>query len=153
MAKPRRRQAIIDLLRQGPAPSQDDIVAAVQRATGETVTQSTISRDLRELGVVKSAAGYHLPDASPPGAHTPESAQANLANVLKTAALSIEPAAALVVVRTTAGHASMTGLALDHAALPAVVGNVAGDDTVFIATRSPADADQLAAHMRSLAGL
>ena len=123
------------------------------------VTQATLSRDLDELGVVRLRAGgalvYALPDepggpGSLPGAtigaERSESPQGSrLARYLGELMTSAEASANLVVLRTPAGAAQFLASVIDHAALPSILGTVAGDDTVLIIARDPAGGDALAA--------
>lgn len=144
--RPERRRDLLRLLRERRASSQQAIVDAL-RAAGHDVTQATVSRDLREIGATKMRLGgesvYRLPDEIPrsPGGDL-------MARSLRTAlgefALDIRPAAALVVVTTAPGHAAAVARAVDLAGLDEVVGTVAGDDTIFVATPSDEAARALA---------
>jgi transcriptional regulator of arginine metabolism len=123
-----RRDAIRDLLARQPAATQASLVRALENL-GFAATQSSVSRDLRELGAVKTAAGYQLPA----GNHAGDDQVASVANLLR----SITPAGSnLLVIRTGIGAAQRVGLALDRCGWPGMVGTIAGDDTVFIATES-----------------
>ncbi|HEX2049046.1 MAG TPA: arginine repressor [Actinomycetota bacterium] len=131
----RRRGDLVRILRKGHASSQREIVKAL-RAAGHDVTQATVSRDLRAIGATKVRAGdelvYRLPDD---GRAAPASlAPRGVAEVLAEFALDVRPAAALVVVTTAPGHAAAVARAIDLAGVDDVVGTVAGDDTVFVAT-------------------
>ena len=123
-----RRAAIRDLLRQGPAETQASLVSALEDL-GFVATQSSVSRDLREIGAIKTARGYELPAANDAG----DGQVAAVAELLR----SLTPAGAnLLVIRTAIGAAQRVGLALDRSGWPGIVGTIAGDDTVFIATES-----------------
>ncbi|HKC24586.1 MAG TPA: arginine repressor [Thermoanaerobaculia bacterium] len=136
-----RRHEIASLVRERAVRSQDELQRLLA-ARGIVVTQPTLSRDLKDLAVVKSPAGYAL--ASAPGASAAESASARLARLLKEFALSVAPAGTLVVVKTPPGAANAVALAADQAAVPGVVGTIAGDDTIFLAARSAPAAARLA---------
>ena len=124
-----RRSAIVRLLRSSPVRRQQELVRLLRRE-GHTATQSSISRDLRELGVLKHSDGYVLPDGADLEART----QANFATVaqfvrdIRTAGTSI------TVLKTTIGAAQSVAAAIDKAGWEDVVGTVSGDDTMFIAT-------------------
>lgn len=121
-----RRDAIRRILRAGPAGTQRSLVNALTKQ-GFDATQSSVSRDLKDLGAVKTSRGYELPDM-------PESAEAEIS---KVAALlrDIKPAGPnLLVITTAIGAAQRVALALDRCQWPEIVGNVGGDDTVFTAT-------------------
>jgi transcriptional regulator of arginine metabolism len=128
------------------------------------VTQATLSRDLDELGVVRlrttgGALVYALPETpggpgsrpgdtigSAEGEERPGSAHdSRLARYLCELMTSAEASANLVVLRTPAGAAQFLASVIDHAATPAILGTVAGDDTVLIITRDPAGGDAVAA--------
>lgn len=142
-----RLKDLIRILRGGHAATQQEIVAAL-RGAGHDVTQATVSRDLQEVGAVKVRAGrsleYRLPDEVPRTAGSELMAR-NLRRTLKDFALDVRPAANIVVVVTAPGHASAVARAIDLAGLEAVIGTVAGDDTIFVATPSDASAEALVA--------
>jgi transcriptional regulator of arginine metabolism len=124
----RRREAIRQLLSKGPAKTQGALVAAL-RADGHGATQSSVSRDLQMLGAVKTASGYELAtDAQNDTDHF-----ASVSDMLR----EVRPAGPnLVIVSTAIGAAQRVALALDRSDWPEVVGNIGGDDTVFVATAS-----------------
>jgi transcriptional regulator of arginine metabolism len=123
-----RRAAIRDLLVKGPAETQASLVSELQRL-GHVATQSSVSRDLREIGAIKTSKGYELPSSN-------ESADQQVAAVAELLR-SITPAGSnLLVIRTGVGAAQRVGLALDRSGWPGMVGTIAGDDTVFVATES-----------------
>jgi len=125
-----RRDAIRQLLMRAPAYTQRALVDALT-ARGLVATQSSVSRDLRDLGAVKTPHGYELPDA---GGESPEELSA-IAEFVR----SVTPAGPnLIVIRTAIGAAQRVALALDRSGWPEMVGNIGGDDTVFVATDSPA---------------
>lgn len=131
-----RRRDLLRILRKGHASSQHEIVQAL-RAAGHDVTQATVSRDLQAIGATKVRAGdelvYRLPDEAP-AAPSADLAPRALGGVLGEFAVDVRPAAALVVVSTAPGHAAAVARAIDLAGLDDVVGTVAGDDTIFVAT-------------------
>jgi transcriptional regulator of arginine metabolism len=145
-----RRGDLLRILHEGRASSQSEIVAEL-RAAGHDVTQATVSRDLREVGATKVRAGnasfYRLPDEIPHSS-TGDLMARSLIRTLGEFALSITPAASLVVVRTAPGHAAAVARAIDLAGLDEVVGTVAGDDTIFVATSGATSAERLARHFR-----
>ena len=141
-----RRRDLLRILHEGTASSQNDIVDALREA-GHEVTQATVSRDLREVGATKvridGAVVYRLADEIPHGLGRDLVARDLYRNFAEFA-IDIQPAASLVVVRTAPGHASAVGRAIDMAGLEEVVGTVAGDDTIFVATPSEEIATDLA---------
>ncbi len=122
-----RQAAIRQLLVDGPAGTQRLLVDALL-AQGFEATQSSVSRDLKELGAVKTASGYELP-----GLVTGDDEVANISGLLR----GMETAGPnLLVIKTAIGAAQRVALALDRSGWPEMVGNVGGDDTVLVATRN-----------------
>ncbi|HEX9993626.1 MAG TPA: arginine repressor [Acidimicrobiales bacterium] len=139
--KPARQRALAELLRRATVTSQAELRDLLAEE-GYEATQATLSRDLVEIGAVKVRAGdgrlvYALPDAGGPPAGLEEVRRA-----LDLAMVSMVPTGNLLVIRTPPGHANVLASALDRARLPAIVGTVAGDDTVLVvcAERTPAKA-------------
>jgi transcriptional regulator of arginine metabolism len=122
-----RRDALLRILREGVVGRQAEIVQRLKQA-GYDVTQSSVSRDLRDLGVAKVGDRYVVPGDTPPS----RSAFSAVAAFV-VAALPAGPH--LTVVRTAVGSAQSVALAIDQARWPEVVGTISGDDTVFVATR------------------
>ena len=123
-----RREAIRTLLSHGPAETQASLVSALENL-GFVATQSSVSRDLRELGAIKTPRGYELPNIAEAG----DEQIAAVANLLR----AMTPAGSnLLVIRTGTGAAQRVGLALDRCGWPEMIGTIAGDDTVFVATES-----------------
>jgi transcriptional regulator of arginine metabolism len=110
------------------------------------VTQATVSRDLDELGVVKTRTGYHLPEAVEPAAPV----QPTLQLILKEFLREVSLASNLVVLKTHPGNAQPVAAVLDSQEWPEVVGTVAGDDTVFVATPNVRGAAQLRKKIRAI---
>lgn len=134
-----RRDAIRELLFQGPARTQQFLVDALVDQ-GLVATQSSVSRDLREIGAIKTARGYELTAADEPDGKQ----MADIATLLR----KISPAGPnLLVIRTAIGAAQRVALALDRSNWPEIVGNIGGDDTVFVATASSHAQKQLIARI------
>ena len=123
-----RRDTIRELLGRGPIATQQSLVEELGRR-GFSATQSSVSRDLRELGAVKTPQGYEMPGADTDAVHELESIAAFIR--------SVRPAGPhLLVIRTAIGAAQRVALELDRVDWPEIVGNIGGDDTVFVATDS-----------------
>jgi transcriptional regulator of arginine metabolism len=140
-----RRDAIVRILRQGAVARQAELVELLARQ-GFEATQSSVSRDLRELGVVKGADRYLLPAVE--DALTPSHFETVRAFVKGYRAAG----PTLTVLRTAAGTAQSVAIALDKARWPEVVGTIAGDDTIFIATDGPRAQRRLHGHLRTTFG-
>jgi transcriptional regulator of arginine metabolism len=118
MNKRDRQQRILGLIQAKPIGTQEDLRALLEQA-GMPATQSSVSRDLEELGIVKQHGHYTLPRANGASAR---------------GLLSLDQAGdSLVIARTMPGLASAVAVEIDAAALSEVVGTIAGEDTIFIA--------------------
>lgn len=157
--KAARQARITELLTTTAVTSQVELGRLLAEG-GVAVTQATVSRDLEELGAIKtrSAVGtvYALPPEGHGRGHTAEDVDARLARLLEELLVSAEATGGSVVLRTPPGGAHFLASALDHAGLPQVAGTIAGDDTVLLITRDPAvqptaPAETLAAHLLRLA--
>lgn len=150
----RRREEILRIVRQTPVHSQDALMAAL-RKHGFKVTQPTLSRDLRELGLIKTPAGYVTPDAlAPVAAFTPrESREHRFEQLVRDRVLSAEAALNLVVIKTPVAEAQPLASAIDAATIEDILGTIGGDDTIFIAFRTPAAAESFVRRVHELAGI
>ena len=120
MLKRERQQKLLSLIRAKRIGTQEHLRAHLERA-GVPATQSSVSRDLEELGIVKHHGAYALPHANG------ESARG---------LLSLDLAGdVLVIAKCLPGLASAVAVEIDNAAIPAIVGTLAGEDTIFIAVR------------------
>ncbi len=148
MDKLYRRTRILDLLRAENVATQAELCRRLERR-GLHVTQATVSRDLEELGVVKTREGYRLPEAAEPAAGTVP--QPPLSVVLKEFLRDARQASNLVILRTHPGNAHSVAVALDAERWPQVAGTVAGDDTIFVATPRPQEAARILKKILALA--
>ena len=137
-----RRAAIARILRQSAVRRQSELVALLRRE-GVDATQSSVSRDLRELGVAKAGDRYLLPSSE--DALTPSHFEA-VSGFLKEFR---HAGACLTVLRTMVGSAQSVAIAIDKARWPEVVGTIAGDDTIFIATGNARLQRKLAERLRA----
>jgi len=120
MNKRERQQKILSLIRAKPIGRQEQLRELLERG-GVPATQSSVSRDLEDLGVVKHHGVYTLPQANGAAAR---------------GLVSLDHAGeCLVIARTEPGRASAVAVDIDAAAIPEIVGTIAGEDTIFIAVR------------------
>ncbi len=120
MNKRERQQTILSLIRAKPIGTQEDLRVLLEKA-GVAATQSSVSRDLEELGIVKQHGHYTILRANGASAR---------------GLLSLDQAGdSLVIARTVPGLASAVAVEIDGAAIPDIVGTIAGEDTIFIAVR------------------
>jgi transcriptional regulator of arginine metabolism len=154
------RQARITALLTGQAVRSQAELAALLAADGVQVTQATLSRDLVELGAVRvrgssGALVYAVPsagaDRTPQAEVDQEVLDARLARLCAELLVTAEASANLVVLRTPPGAAQFLASAIDHSIIPAVLGTIAGDDTVLLVCREPAGGADVAAKFLQLA--
>ncbi|MCI8633741.1 MAG: arginine repressor [Lachnospiraceae bacterium] len=136
--KTKRQKLICDLIDQFEIETQEELVAKLQEA-GCSVTQATVSRDIRQLRLTKivgesGVQKYALPVQET--AEQPPMAALRFSRVLQQGFVSAEVAGSLVVVRTMTGMAMAVAAALDSLKLEEIVGTIAGDDTIFLAVHS-----------------
>jgi transcriptional regulator of arginine metabolism len=153
LSKNQRQHRITLLIEQRPITSQAQLVDLLAES-GIVATQATVSRDLDEIGAVKvRAAGgesvYAVPEL-PKDRVAPED---HLRRVLGEWVVEVAASANLVVVRTPPGSAHVVASALDRAALPDIIGTVAGDDTIVVVAAERAGGAKLARRLSALAGL
>ncbi|MBU9765387.1 arginine repressor [Mycobacterium sp. TNTM28] len=149
-----RQARIIALLSAQPVSSQTEL-AALLGQEGIDVTQATLSRDLEELGAVKlrGADGgvgvYVVPEDGSPVRGVSGGTE-RLTRLLGDLLVSTDASANLAVLRTPPGAAHYLASALDRAALPYVVGTIAGDDTILVVARDPMTGAELASTIENL---
>jgi transcriptional regulator of arginine metabolism len=142
-----RQGAILELVKQGPMPNQDELRRELGKR-GFKVTQATLSRDIHKLGLVKMPQGYTLPQvaASVPVSSTLRAVE----RVFREFAREVRQAQNLLVVKTTPGSAHPVAAAWDAQSSPDVVGTVAGDDTVLVICPDRKSAHKLASRLRGI---
>jgi transcriptional regulator of arginine metabolism len=107
-------------------------VAGALRESGFDVVQTTVSRDIAELGLVKVRAPSGRLVYAPPGSSDADRLRA-LGSALRRYAIGVEAAGAIVVITTPSGYANALAQAMDEAAHPSIAGTIAGDNTIFVA--------------------
>jgi transcriptional regulator of arginine metabolism len=149
-SKPQRQAAILSLVRSNRVPSQEALRSLLAEQ-GIEVGQGTLSRDIRELGLVKApdddgGAAYSVPvDAPDP---TP-----NLARLLPALFVGLDGVDNLLVLHTLTGGAQPVAVALDHLEWDEVLGTIAGDDTILIILRHRSHQDTVTRRLREIAGV
>jgi len=133
MSKFDRQGAILRLVQEQPLATQEELAEAL-REVGHDAVQTTISRDIAQLGLVKvrDPAG-RLVYALPGSADLDRLSE--LTSALRRWAVSLDSSANLLVIRTPPGHANALARAIDEARLPDVIGTIAGDDTITVIAR------------------
>jgi transcriptional regulator of arginine metabolism len=140
MNKNYRQSQILKLIRARNLHTQDELARAL-RVLKIPATQVTLSRDIRELGLVKTPAGYSPGATDAPAAPAGPDVAALAREVLR----DVRQAQNLLVLRTPPANANALAAALDHADWPEVTGTIAGDDTVLVVAPDVKTADALRA--------
>jgi transcriptional regulator of arginine metabolism len=143
MNKAFRQGQILKVIRAKRILTQEDLARELRENFGVETTQVTLSRDVRELGLLKTPDGYRQVSAAAPGP--------DLAMVAAELLQDVRTAQNLIVLRTSPGNANALAVALDKEHWPEVVGTIAGDDTVLIVAPDSATADKLSARLRGYA--
>jgi transcriptional regulator of arginine metabolism len=138
-----RRAAILRIIRESTVHNQDELVK-VLRKQGFDATQSSVSRDLRELGVAKAGDHYIVAPAE-------ATLTANHFAAVTNFVLDVRAAGScLTVVKTTTGTAQSVAVAIDKSSWPEVVGTISGDDTIFVATEDGKAQRKLITRLREI---
>lgn len=146
MSKALRQRRILDLVSKGSIESQDDLRRELVRL-GMRVTQATLSRDINELGLVKTPEGYAVPQEDYLARVLP-----SLERLLREFVVGVRPAGQLLVLKTMAGSAQAVAAALDAEEWPEVVGTLAGDDTILVVTATVRHAKRTAERVNEVLG-
>ncbi len=134
----------MELIRAGEVSSQEELMRGL-KARDIAVSQSTLSRDIQELKLAKSAGVYTAGDSEPA-----RPSEESLRRIIREFLVDIDVAQNIVVVKTGSGHASTVSQALDETGWPESIGSIAGENTVFIAVRSPREGKKLERRLREL---
>jgi transcriptional regulator of arginine metabolism len=149
MNRRERQHAILELVRERALSTQAEVAAALKES-GFEVVQTTVSRDIAELGLVKVRAPSGRLVYAPPGTTDTDRLRA-LGAALRRYSIGVEAAGNLVVLTTPSGYANALAQAIDEAGHPGIAGTVAGDNTILVVARdgTPAAAlgDELAGHL------
>ena len=146
--KETRQSAILEIIRAGHVETQDELSAALQQR-GIRVTQATISRDIKELRLIKvlgrgGSYEYALPGSRDGGTSD------RFARMLTDSLISAASSGNIVVIKTLSGSANMAAEALDSLEWPEVLGTLAGDNTILLVARSEEEAPLVAERLQGL---
>ena len=147
--KKNRHDKIREIIEKNEVETQGEL-AQLLRDSGFKVTQATVSRDIREMGLVKVAAadGRQKYESARPV----NEEQNRFIRVLRDSVQSVDQAQNILVIRTGSGMAMAAAAALDHLAFPEIVGCIAGDDTIMAAVRTVEDTAFLMDKIRHMLG-
>ncbi|MDR5709582.1 MAG: arginine repressor [Armatimonadota bacterium] len=152
MTRQQRERAILEIVRSRPVTTQGELVRAL-RQLGLRVTQATVSRDIKRLGLVKVAGPDGTYHYAPPDAlrtTPPPAARENLRGAFRAFVTEVDQGDAIVLVKTLSGRANAVAIALDEARIPEISGTVAGDDTILVVVRRAADRPKMVQLLRAL---
>jgi|SRR5579862_818372 len=147
MNKTLRHRAILDVLQQGPIASQEDLQRAL-RKRGFKVGQATLSRDIKELNLIKGSDGYSLPQ----GENSSSLTLPPVSRLVREFVLDARAAQNLLVIKTIVGSAQPVAAALDGEDWPEAIGTIAGDDTILIVCPDKEGARKLAHRIEEMLG-
>jgi transcriptional regulator of arginine metabolism len=147
MNKALRQRAVLEALRQGPVANQEEMQRALRRR-GFKVGQATLSRDIRDLNLSKTAAGYALPQGEGAGGLALPPVQ----RLVREFVLDVRVAQNLLVTKTIIGSAQPVAAALDEQEWEEVLGTIGGDDTILIICPDHSSARKVAARIEEMMG-
>lgn len=151
MMKAKRQGEILDIISQKAVETQEQLLAEL-KLRGIAATQATISRDIKELHLVKELTGKGNHRYAPSGQKSPHGTTGRLQNFFQDGAVSFDQAKNLVVAKTMPGLAPALGSALDGMDVAGMVGTLAGDDTVLLIFRSDESAQRFCGTIRRTLG-
>lgn len=145
--KKARQNKIADLIKRYDIQTQEEMILRLEES-GYPVTQATVSRDIREMGLVKGLSSrgiyrYTLP-------HTKEAASSRFNTAVTEFVTSVDYAGNIVVIKTYPGHAGAVATCVDSMNMTEVVGTIAGDDAIFIVVREASRASAMCERLREL---
>ena len=148
MVKHKRHAKILEIIKEKPIKTQEDLVLALKNA-GQNATQATVSRDIRELRLIKVAdsdGGYRYATAEGVGSTNNVESRLNL--ILGEAMVSVDYALNQVVVKTLPGMAGAAASAIDSCLINnSIIGTIAGDDTILLIMRDEKEAVKLVSYL------
>jgi len=145
MSKALRQRAILEVVEGGPVSSQEDFQRILKKR-GFEVGQATLSRDIRELGLVKANGGYVVPS----GDNSSDPALPPVSRLVREFVLGVRAAENLLVTKTSIGSAQPVAAALDGEEWPEAIGSIAGDDTILIICANKKAAKRLEGRLQEM---
>ncbi len=144
-----RQEKILRIISSESIETQNQLMEALERH-GIKSTQATLSRDIRDMKLIKLQTSKGTYRYAVPGPEGGSDIDMRLRKVFKESVLSCAKAQNLVVIKTLSGMANAACAALDAMEIPGLVGSIAGDDTVFLAMRDISDADAFIEEIKSI---
>ena len=150
--KGRRQKKIVELINREAISTQGELAEALMKE-GFNVTQATVSRDIKELRLVKLARGDNTYAYSLPKGQVPLQDESRLRRIFSDAVLNIASSENIVVIHTLPGNANSVCSLLDSSGWEEILGAVAGDDTIILVAKSNTMAEPLIERLKSLSGI
>ncbi len=147
--KEQRQNAILSIVRTSAIETQEQLLNELKKR-GFRCTQATVSRDIRELHLVKEQTSFGTYQYSLPASRSSGSSTDRLQTIFREGVVSFDVAQNLVVLKTIPGLANAAAAAIDEMALPEIVGSIAGDDTVVLILRTAQNAEAFCSDLRAM---
>lgn len=149
MSKKSRQSKIVEIISTSEIDTQEEL-AKVLNSCGFNVTQATVSRDIKELGLIKVNGVKRKHKYAVTNYQTDSTHDDKFLNIFKNCVVNISLAQNLVLVKTFSGNGNSAGILVDRLQIKEVVGSIAGDDTLLIVTHSERDAEIVVATLKKL---
>ena len=134
LSKAERHAKVLEIIRAKPIETQEDLAVSLQKE-GFDVTQATVSRDIKELGITKTPTGRDSYRYFVPQERSFEDSSRRMRRLFQDAVISLDYSENLVVIRTLTGNAHAVAATIDEAGFPEIVGTIAGDDTILVVVK------------------
>ena len=144
MTKKERHQLILSLIEENEISTQEELTQKINQA-GKNISQATISRDIKELNLIKSdGKGVKSKYVK----FCAQQLSGKTIDLFKSITVSISPVNNLIVIKTLSGHGSAAAAAIDGMNFPQVMGTIAGDDTILVITHNENEAQMIVKSLR-----
>jgi transcriptional regulator of arginine metabolism len=134
LSKTKRHAKVLEIIRGKPIETQEDLAISLQKE-GFDVTQATVSRDIKELGITKVPTGRGRYRYLVPKERAFEDSRRRMKRLFQDSVVSIDYSENLLVIRTLTGNAHAVAAAIDNTGIPEIVGTIAGDDTILVVVK------------------
>ena len=146
--KSKRQNEILDIIASRDIETQEELASSL-RSLGYKVTQATVSRDIRELRLIKVTSKEGGFKYAKPERHEIAVSE-RLTRILNDSLISVDASGNIIVIKTISGSANVAAEALDNLGWPDIIGTIAGDNTVFMVVGSDADTKDIMSRIRKL---
>lgn len=146
-----RHSRILEIIGEHEIETQDELIIKL-RESGFDVTQATVSRDIKQLGLIKTSSESGKYRYSAPRRDN-ASSESKFRNILHETVLSVENAENIVVIKTYSGMANAAAAAVDSLSGERIVGSLAGDDTILVVTKTDASAENFTSLIKNILGI